>query len=192
MAHTKRSSLKSPERTGDDQLSQINELDNGSRRKSVFPFILGRRRSSRFSGYMTETPLSRKFSRKFSRYEFAPRQSNYEATYRMEPIAKFHVATVQMVIEETLEEMLKDFEYSAVGCSCVSRTIVEEIKHRVKLLGYDRYKIVVVVVVGEKKNQDVVVTSRCTWEPKFDDYASSAYQNKDVFGSAQVFGIYLD
>ncbi|XP_041360138.1 dynein light chain Tctex-type 5-like [Gigantopelta aegis] len=192
MAQTKRSSMKSSDRTADDQLGQLNELENVIRRKSVYPFPLGRRRSSLFSGHMAETPLSRKFSRKFSKFDLAPRHINYEATYRTEPVIKFHVATVQKVIKDTLTELLEDFQYSAVGCSTVSRTVVEEIKHRVKLLGYDRYKIVVVVVVGEMKNQGVLVTSRCAWEPMFDDYATCTYQNKAVFGSAQVFGIYMD
>jgi hypothetical protein len=38
------------------------------------------------------------------------------------------------------------------------------IKERVKNLGYERYKLVVQVTVGEKTGQGIRLASRCLWD----------------------------
>ncbi|XP_041359291.1 dynein light chain Tctex-type protein 2B-like [Gigantopelta aegis] len=175
-----------------DQLRQLpNPESIGDRRRSIYTVGTGRRSSSIHSGQLSLLAV-RKFNKKFGRAETAFKSVNYEATYRMEPNVTFSPPSVKRIIVETLKDLLEDQEYDPMSCSSMCRSVGEEVKDRVKLLGYDRYKIVVMVVIGEKKDQGVMVTSRCAWYTKFDNFAEGAYQNKHLFCSTQVFGLYLD
>ena len=44
-------------------------------------------------------------------------------------------------------------------------------------LGYERYKLVVQVVLGENRQQGVRVISRCLWDPDTDNFTSYSYKN---------------
>jgi hypothetical protein len=44
-------------------------------------------------------------------------------------------------------------------------------------LKFDRYKLVVQVVIGENKGQSVRVSSRCLWDTDTDNYASFSFKN---------------
>ena len=46
------------------------------------------------------------------------------------------------------------------------------IKEKVKDLGYERYKLVVQVTVGEKTGQGIRLASRCLWDTATDKYVS--------------------
>ena len=193
MAQTRRQSIRPSEATPSDQLSQLpNPESIGERRRSVFTVGTGRRSSSIHSGQIASLLAARKLNKKFGRVDTAFRNVNYEPTYRQEPQVAFSEPNVRKVIQETLKELLDGQEYDPLSSSSVCRSVGEEVKDRVKQLGYDRYKLVVMVVIGEKKDQGVMVTSRCAWYTKFDDFAEAAYQNKHLFCSTQVFGLYLD
>ena len=49
--------------------------------------------------------------------------------------------------------------------------------HPAPALGYDRYKLIVQVVLGENRQQGVRVMSRCLWDPDTDNYASYSFKN---------------
>ncbi|KFM69593.1 Tctex1 domain-containing protein 2, partial [Stegodyphus mimosarum] len=70
--------------------------------------------------------------------------------------------------------------------SQISSTIREELKH----IGLDRYRIVCQVTVGEKCDQDIIMTFLCLWKHEFDHYAIATYDNAYIFSTAIVFVIY--
>lgn len=79
-----------------------------------------------------------------------------------------------------------DFEF-------LSKDIADKIKQTCKdKLHIPRYKIVVQVTIGQKKDQGVCLTSRCLWATSTDNYASATYQNEFIWASAIVFGLYSD
>ena len=41
----------------------------------------------------------------------------------------------------------------------------------------ERYKLAIQVLVGENKGQGLRVTSKCLWDPQFDNSASYTYTN---------------
>ena len=51
--------------------------------------------------------------------------------------------------------------YDANKVSQWSKNIADNVKSQVKTLGYDRYKIVVEVVIGEQRGEGVRMGSRC-------------------------------
>jgi len=56
----------------------------------------------------------------------------------------------------------------------------------------ERYKYVTVVSIGAKENTEVVVASRCLWNPDFDTFASYTYDEHGLFAVAVVFAVYRE
>lgn len=126
--------------------------------------------------------------------EVSHRIPKYSNSYKTEPDEnkRFKTKPVEDIIETILQERLCDLSYSAERCRKLLVPIAEEIKSKVKLLGYDRYKLVCVVHIGSINNQDVRIASRCLWDAAFDRVASSSFFNETLFASASVFGIYQE
>ncbi|XP_046550242.1 dynein light chain Tctex-type 5-like [Haliotis rubra] len=162
------------------------------RRKSLFPILPNHRRSS-VAGGVAGFLAARKF-KKMGKTEGSPSQAqvNYEPTYRMEPKVKFTVFTVHSMLKEILDERLNGFSYNPKFCVTMTQVLTDEIKDRMKQMSWDRYKLVVVVMLGERKDQDVMVTSRCAWDPKVDSFATYTFTNKTLFCTASAYGIYTE
>lgn len=75
----------------------------------------------------------------------------------------------------------------------LSRDVADKIKRNCREeLNLPRYKILVQVTIGQRKDQGAMITSRCLWDTSADNYASANFQNKYVWVSALVFGLYAD
>ncbi|XP_071119653.1 dynein light chain Tctex-type 5-like [Haliotis cracherodii] len=144
--------------------------------------------------------MSRRFGRRMSERKDSahgmPHQAQpvpkMEPTYQLEPKGTFSSCAVEKLVKRVLHDNLDTIKYDAHSCGNLTRTLVDDIKERVKSLKYERYKIVCTVTLGENKGQGVMTTSRCAWEPKFDSYASYTLTNKNIFCTACVFGVYVD
>ena len=68
---------------------------------------------------------------------------------------------VQEIIHAALNDQLGGKVYDANKVSQWSKNIADNVKSQVKTLGYDRYKIVVEVVIGEQRGEGVRMGSRC-------------------------------
>ncbi|XP_064626014.1 dynein light chain Tctex-type protein 2B-like [Lineus longissimus] len=115
-----------------------------------------------------------------------------EPTYRMEPHKRFNDKKVEAVIKENLEQRLEGFKYTPRLGPMMSKILTEEIKESVKALCFDRYKIIVSVTMGEKKNQGLRLSSRCTWDEHLDSFATYVFENSDIFCSVTVYGVYFE
>ncbi|XP_071800180.1 dynein light chain Tctex-type 5-like [Asterias amurensis] len=125
--------------------------------------------------------------------DFASQQKvEYENSYRMEPATRFVPEKVRPILIETLEKELENMEYEPVLCSMQSKSIAQEIKLRVKALNYARFKIVCLVNIGEKRDQDVRLGSRCLWDSSRDNFACASYENPYIYATATVYAIYYE
>jgi len=115
-----------------------------------------------------------------------------ENTYKMKPDKKFQVAPVEQIINAVLEEQLKDETYEPKSSRQMTKTLSTIITKRVTELGFDRYKIVAVVTVGELANHGVRIASRCLMDQETDSYGSGSYKNNSLFGVATVYGLYFE
>ena len=68
---------------------------------------------------------------------------------------------IQEIIHAALNDQLGGKVYDANKVSQWSKNIADNVKSQVKTLGYDRYKIVVEVVIGEQRGEGVRMGSRC-------------------------------
>ncbi|GFR72640.1 Tctex1 domain-containing protein 1-like [Elysia marginata] len=74
----------------------------------------------------------------------------------------------------------------------MTKVLSDEIKERTKALNIERYKLVVCVVMGERKDQGIMISSRAAWDAKLDSYATFTFQNKSLFCTASVYGVYAE
>lgn len=116
----------------------------------------------------------------------------YENTYQTEPPKRFEAENVTAIMRKVLEDNLRDKEYDATTCAMLSKGLSTEIKTSVKALGFDRYKIVCSVTIGEVNDQDVRVASRCVWDVDRDTYAAASYRNSCIFATGLVFASYYE
>ena len=116
----------------------------------------------------------------------------YENTYKMAPNVAFPENKIKEVVEKILSRELRNTQYDAENCREMTARISDIIKKEIKDLDLDRYKLVCIVHIGQRGNQEIKVGSRCLWDVRLDTYISAEYQNTSLFAIATVFGIYFE
>ena len=121
-----------------------------------------------------------------------------DGLYVMEPKEeeRFYPSKVKKEIRRILEERLQDEEYDHSSAGLLTEELTKTIRDRLKN-GIDdyrmpRYKFVVQVVFGELKGQGIRVTSKCLWNPNYDNYVSYTFTKNDFYCTAMVFGMYCE
>ena len=99
---------------------------------------------------------------------------------------------VQKILTDTIKERLEGTQYDPLKSAQIAKELADTVKERVKNLGYERYKLVVQVTVGEKTGQALRLASRCLWDTSTDNYASTRYQNQSLWCCAMIFGLYCE
>lgn len=96
-----------------------------------------------------------------------------ELSYR----EKVPVTAMKEVIHDCLTEKLTGQQYEGEKCHEAARQLADTIRNRLKLLDYDRYKFVVQVLIGERREQGVYFGTRCFWDSNTDNQASDTFTN---------------
>lgn len=119
---------------------------------------------------------------------------NLENTYRVgpDPAKKFSPVAAKRIAEEVLANRLTNVSYDPNLCRDLTLQISEEVKSQVKLLGFDRYKIVCVTHIGPKTGQSIRIGSLCCWDEKADNFAECSFINNSLFAVVLVFGVYQE
>ncbi|XP_030647830.1 dynein light chain Tctex-type protein 2B [Chanos chanos] len=103
---------------------------------------------------------------------------------------KFKAGVVKECIREILREQLSGVQYDPEDVPTRTQALSENIKNKLKEMGFDRYKMVVQVVIGEQRGQGVKMAARCLWDADTDSYAQDIYMNDSLFCVAAAFGSY--
>lgn len=115
-----------------------------------------------------------------------------ENTYQMGPYRRFPVLTVNDILKDVLTSYLQEETYEAELCRQMTKTISEVIKGRVKELMVPRYKIIVLISIGQLSDQNMRVGSRCLWDACNDTFSSHTFKNRSLFAVGNVFAVYLE
>ncbi|XP_041125753.1 dynein light chain Tctex-type protein 2B-like isoform X1 [Polyodon spathula] len=91
---------------------------------------------------------------------------------------KFKPATAKECIHQILKEELVSKQYDPEQVPALTRALSEAVKDKLKEMGYDRYKLVVQVVIGEQRGEGVKMAARCFWDADTDNYAQDIYMNE--------------
>lgn len=124
--------------------------------------------------------------------DFSTGKLFYENTYKLQPDKKMSTKTVEAAIENVLTEQFVNEAYESSKCKKACQGTCELIKEKVKTLVSPRFKLVVLVHVGEKKGQGVQITSRCAWNENFDDFVTVYFTNSTLFVQATVYALYVE
>ena len=117
----------------------------------------------------------------------------YEPTYQLDPERPFDKILVQKIIADAIEGFMPNYLFERRKAPKLAQNMSEEIKNRVKMCKFDRYKIICYVVVGEKLMQSYVVKSGHIWHSDRDGLASYVYdQDANFFLLATVYAIYYE
>ncbi|XP_012672923.1 dynein light chain Tctex-type 5 [Clupea harengus] len=115
-----------------------------------------------------------------------------ENTYQLSPIRRFPVTTVNDILKDVLASYLQEEKYEAELCRQMTKTISEVVKARVKELMIPRYKILVLISIGQLSNQNMRVGSRCLWDAANDTFSTHTFKNRSLFAVANVYGVYSE
>lgn len=148
--------------------------------------------------------LSRKFAKRMST-KFTERRGlgtigsssaglipEKEPTYRMEPTRKFSSASAEKVVKEVMNEAFEGMKYNPKTCSKLIKSLSDEIKERIKLLGYERYKVICTISLCQRTEQAAVCSSRCVLDKVNDTYATYTFKNESLICNATVYAIYRE
>ncbi|XP_066548618.1 dynein light chain Tctex-type 4-like [Amia ocellicauda] len=108
------------------------------------------------------------------------------------PQEKFSCAQAQQLVKGLLWSKLEGVSYEAKLCTRLTQELSEELKGLVKTVCPPRYKMVCVVTLGKKAREDILVASRCLWDPHADSYTSFTYESTTLFCVATVFAVYCE
>ncbi|XP_046892902.1 dynein light chain Tctex-type protein 2B [Hypomesus transpacificus] len=103
---------------------------------------------------------------------------------------KFKPAVVKECIRDILKEQLSGVDYDPEEVPLTSRNLADRIKDKLKKMGFDRYKLVVQVVIGEQRGEGVKMAARCFWDADTDNCAQDIFMNDSLFCVAAAFGSY--
>jgi hypothetical protein len=90
---------------------------------------------------------------------------------------KVPVVAMTELIDECLAEKLSNMQYEGEKINEAAKVLSDMIKDRLKSLGYERYKFIVQVLIGERRDQGLQVGSRCFWDGNTDNQASGSFTN---------------
>ncbi|XP_014244897.1 tctex1 domain-containing protein 2-like isoform X2 [Cimex lectularius] len=135
---------------------------------------------------------ARKIEEDMNRFSIAEDLSVYRQ-FKIRPDIenRFQSGYVREEIQDVLHTMLKDKNFSEQDPGELTKLIANTIRNRIGGSGklYNRYKLVVHVVLGEHKGAGVKSGARCLWDPECDTCVTENFLNDNMFCVATVFGI---
>ncbi|NWU04270.1 TC1D2 protein, partial [Urocynchramus pylzowi] len=114
-----------------------------------------------------------------------------ENTYSLRPGLqhRFKSSTVKECIRAILKEKLANAQYIPEEMPELTKSLSDTIKDRLKEEGFDRYKMVVQVVIGEQRG-GVNMAARCFWDADTDSCAHDVFMNDSLFCVVAAFGCF--
>lgn len=108
-------------------------------------------------------------------------QSADETVIKLSYREKVPVTAMKEIISNALTEKLNNALYDGEKCTEAAKYLADNIRNRLKSLGYDRYKFLVQVVIGERREQGVYFGTRTFWDSNTDNQASESFVNVRLF-----------
>ncbi|XP_006813345.1 dynein light chain Tctex-type protein 2B-like [Saccoglossus kowalevskii] len=115
-------------------------------------------------------------------------------TYKTEPDPnnRFNHSRVKTMLRNVLTRELADEVYDAKTASLMATRLSDTIKHKVKLMDFQRHKVVVHVMITSTSGQGIKVSSLQLWDTKTDNFASESFQNSSLSAIAIVYAVYYE
>ncbi|KAK3800312.1 hypothetical protein RRG08_020288 [Elysia crispata] len=117
-----------------------------------------------------------------------------ENTYKLGPDEgkAFKPDRVKAIIETVLNSFLKNFRYTPEGSKRMCLAISKDVKSRVKMLDFQRYKLVCNVTIMQNRGQGSQMSSRCLSNADFDGFTSASLTTSQIISVVTVHAVYFD
>ncbi|XP_026758196.1 dynein light chain Tctex-type 5-like [Galleria mellonella] len=124
--------------------------------------------------------------------EFKRPPQLYLNTYQLDPYVKFHIPTVKFATDAILDEYFTEHKYNVQESPAIALRIAGELMRRVKTMPFNRYRIITVVTIGQKRAQSYNNAVSFLWDYERDNYVDVQREVATAFIQVTTFGIYLD
>jgi hypothetical protein len=124
-----------------------------------------------------------------------PPAKKMENTFQVEPRIeqRFDVSSAREKMEDEMNRALAAYTYSAHSAPRIAQSLSKRLTRVVREAGqWRRHRVVVHVVVAERRQQDVRATSRCLWNACTDSHVSATHSGDGFTASATAYAVYLD
>ena len=119
----------------------------------------------------------------------------FQPTYRMESANPFQPEMCERILKNIITKQIearKITKFDTKSTISVCRSLSEEILNQIKIKDFDRYKIIVVISIGEKYHQTFRQSTKFLWDAENDAIANYVYDRPDIYVIGTVYGIYYD
>ncbi|XP_045781812.1 dynein light chain Tctex-type protein 2B-like [Maniola jurtina] len=148
-----------------------------------------RRQSFGFSGVPGIRPVERTSQ---IAIEFKRPVLTYLPTYQLSSTHKFHLPTVQKITDELLDEHWTGHKYNVQDSPALALRIAGELMRKLKAIQFNRYRIISVVTIGQKRAQSYNNAVAFLWDHERDNYVDVQREVTTAFVQVTTFGVYLD
>uniref|UniRef100_A0A182YIF7 Dynein light chain n=1 Tax=Anopheles stephensi TaxID=30069 RepID=A0A182YIF7_ANOST len=116
----------------------------------------------------------------------------FQNTYRLDSRNPFRREAMRSLMDHFLKSYLDEYKYVPKRAKRLAENLSEELRNQFKLCHFERYRIVALVTVGDKKMQDFRCVARALWDPEKDDCLSCTYEAPAFFVVASVWVVYFE
>ncbi|XP_075061154.1 dynein light chain Tctex-type protein 2B-like [Mixophyes fleayi] len=138
---------------------------------------------------MTKTLKERRAQKVVKKTEIVQPQP---PSFASRPSEKVQLAAIRRILEGYLPLQLGEMTYDPAKVPTLVKEISEEVRSQVKRVLPARYKMLCVVTMGERGQEDITVVSRCLWDPHADNYVPYLYQNDSIFCVVAVYTVFCE
>ncbi|KAJ8722854.1 hypothetical protein PYW07_004034 [Mythimna separata] len=124
--------------------------------------------------------------------EYKRPQLVYLNTYQLEPRVRFNVPHVTNAINKILDFFFEDFRYTSAEANIRTMLIADEVLRAVKNMKFDRFRIICVVTLAQRRAQSYNNAVAFLWDHEFDSVVDVHREEHTALIQVTVFGVYLD
>ncbi|XP_026742855.1 tctex1 domain-containing protein 2-like [Trichoplusia ni] len=113
-------------------------------------------------------------------------------TYQLDSRFKFCEPAVEKIVDQVVERHFIHHKYNDQDSPALAMRVAGEVMRDVKSLGFNRYRIISVVTLGQKRSQCYNNAVAFLWDHERDSYVNLQREVTSAFIQVTVFGVYLD
>jgi hypothetical protein len=135
---------------------------------------------------------TRKWKEKMREMQSKPKLMRLEPTYRVEPRVKLRLNEILATVKASFEKLIKKSDkYDPQYTPKFVKIASEILKNDVKAFFYDRYKIIIHLMILQKViSQSCLITSACLWYQETDKKICINLDTQSFYAVCYIFMVY--
>lgn len=114
-------------------------------------------------------------------------------THQLKPETRCDQAALRNMMKRVLANSLSpDLQYEMCDSGALTQSLADELRIAAKLVLPERYKVIVIVNIFEKKNLSCYLSSQCIWSKQCDVFLQENFQNSSLQVCACLYVVYKE